>query len=39
MELIIPLFEQAENVRSGQPIDDALISALFAEYVEIIPDK
>ena len=34
MELIIPLFEQADRVAAGERIEDAEIDAAFAEWVE-----
>jgi len=36
MALIIPLFEQAEAVRLGNPIDEAWIAELLAHYVDYV---
>ncbi|MDH5834644.1 DUF6607 family protein [Luteimonas kalidii] len=34
MAMIVPLFTQAGEVQDGQPVDDARIDAVFAEWVE-----
>ena len=37
LQMIMPLFMQADEVQSGKPVDGAAIDKVFAEWGEVAP--